>query len=44
MVPSDLAFLNVEKYELKLRIKFLTAFLSIFDGEDFAKRAEIITA
>ena len=42
MVPTDLAFLNVDKYELGLRIRFLTSFLSIFGGESFEKREEII--
>jgi len=44
MVPTDLAFLNVERYELTLRIKFLTSFLAVFDGDLFAERDEIIQA
>jgi len=44
MVPTDLAFLNVERYELTLRIKFLTSFLAVFDGDSFAERDEIIQA
>ena len=38
MVPTDLAFLNVERYELTLRIKFLTSFLAVFGGDSFAER------
>ena len=33
MVPTDLAFLDVSKYDVQLRINFLTSFLDVF-GED----------
>ena len=41
MVPSDLAFLNIEKYALNIRISFLTSFLKIFGEETGGKRRKI---
>merc|ERR1712023_588819 len=33
MVPSDIAFLDVESYDLTLRVSFLKSFLNVFGNE-----------
>eukprot|EP00939_MAST-03C_sp_MAST-3C-sp1_P002117 g2117.t1 len=38
MVPTDLAFLDVQSYEPKLRLKFLRSFLSVFGEDKSAKK------
>ena len=32
IVPSDVVFLNLDKYDARLKVDFLTAFLKQFDG------------
>ena len=39
MVPTDIAFLDVDSYELNLRIAFLQSFLKVF-GEEKHKEVE----
>jgi hypothetical protein len=34
MVPGDIAFMDLENYELKLRVKLIRGFLDIFGDED----------
>ena len=45
MVPTDLAFLDVSKYDVQLRIQFLESFLDVF-GEDkvYKNYPEVIQA
>eukprot|EP00742_Colponemidia_sp_Colp-10_P002917 GILJ01003114.1.p1 GENE.GILJ01003114.1~~GILJ01003114.1.p1 ORF type:complete len:620 (-),score=94.09 GILJ01003114.1:95-1954(-) len=40
MVPSDLAFLAVDKYPVALRFKFLTSFLNRFGADDCKEVAQ----
>ena len=45
MVPTDLAFLDVSKYEKKLRIEFLTSFLDVFGASKVYKNySEVVKA
>ena len=41
MVPTDIAFLDVESYDLTLRVSFLKSFLNVFGNE---KHREVETA
>jgi len=42
MVPTDLAFLNVDDYEEPLRLKFLRSFLDVFGGDKRAMKQKEI--
>ena len=44
-VPTDLAFLDVSKYDIDLRISFLNSFLDVFGSDKVYKNyAEVIKA
>ena len=45
MVPTDLAFLDVSKYEPETRVSFLESFLSVFGKDKVYKNApEVVKA